>query len=414
MNLYFKIVNAFLEDTCVIVVIAYLLARGKVVSLIFREEEVYKYRTVWLGLLFGLLALSEAIFPRARDPYMTSTLIVTFAVLNCGIRPAIMSVLAMSVGALFFQAPIGVIGGFGGGVISVFVGAAVGKLVPDSQRIVRDLTAGMATQTCFVLFESVMTRYFHSVSPVIHTLSSVAANGFGVMLLGLVINDARIRAESMKNRLKAERAHSLVVEAQVRAIQAKIRPHFLFNTLTSISALCSFAPAEAEKAILNLSEIMRQTLVRRPDDQISLAEELEAVRKYLEIEQYRYGSRLTIEWVVEPACDSLKIPAFSLQTLVENAVHHGISKRAGNVKIIIVARSKATFATFAVFDDGVGIARMEGASFEGEEEVREHGLQILTAQLTLLHGSHSRIRLLSRESNGTIAAFSIPFQKVAK
>ena len=141
-----------------------------------------------------------------------------------------------------------------------------------------------------------------------------------MLILQFVINEAQTRANSERHRLEAERSHALVMEAQLVALRARMHPHFLFNTLTSIAALCGLAPAQAEAATLRLSQLMRRALEADPSAPVCLVDEIEFVRGYLEIEQHRLGKRLRATWAVDANVNDVKVPAFSLQTLVENAI----------------------------------------------------------------------------------------------
>jgi two-component system sensor histidine kinase AlgZ len=112
-------------------------------------------------------------------------------------------------------------------------------------------------------------------------------------------------------------------EARVQALQARIRPHFLFNSLNTIASLIPGDPAGAEHAIEDLADIFRGSM-RRADDLISLSEELELAWKYLQMEQRRLGDRLRIDWQVSELPEGASVLPLTLQPLLENAVAHGI------------------------------------------------------------------------------------------
>ena len=229
-----------------------------------------------------------------------------------------------------------------------------------------------------------------------------------------MVNEARIRADSERNRMAAERAHTLVAEAQLNALRARIHPHFLFNTLTSIAALCGIAPDRAEAATLKLSQLMRRALDSDLAAPLGLEEELDYVRSYLEIEQLRFGPRLKISWEIDPACGPVQIPGFAVQTLVENAIAHGIGPQIGPGQVRIVARRFREQALIAVLDDGQGMSteiRLHALQPEGE---REHGLRILTQQLELLYGPRARLRLFTEPEKGTLACFAVPLQATGR
>jgi two-component system sensor histidine kinase AlgZ len=111
-------------------------------------------------------------------------------------------------------------------------------------------------------------------------------------------------------------------EARVQALQARIRPHFLFNSLNTIANLVHTQPNKAEDAIVDLAELFRSTLADRVH--ISLAEELEVSRRYLSMELLRLGPRLQVQWDIPVELESLQLPGLILQPLIENAIYHGI------------------------------------------------------------------------------------------
>ncbi len=121
--------------------------------------------------------------------------------------------------------------------------------------------------------------------------------------------------------------------ARIQALEARIRPHFLFNSLNTIANLVHIEPDRAEDAVLDLAELFRSTLAK--NEQITLAEELEISQRYLRMEQLRLGDRLTIEWQIPEALHSLTLPALVLQPLIENAIYHGIEPlpKGGTIKV---------------------------------------------------------------------------------
>ena len=124
--------------------------------------------------------------------------------------------------------------------------------------------------------------------------------------------------------------------ARLQALQARIRPHFLFNSINTISSLIHRHPAQAEEALLDLADLFRANLGEE-HRHIPLADELELTRRYLRMEALRLGDRLQVSWEVETDCEALLIPPLILQPLVENAVYHGIEPRrdGGCIEIVI-------------------------------------------------------------------------------
>jgi two-component system sensor histidine kinase AlgZ len=129
--------------------------------------------------------------------------------------------------------------------------------------------------------------------------------------------------------------------ARLAELQARIRPHFLFNSLNSAIALVREDPAKAEALLEDLSELFRHALVSKTDA-VTLAEEVQVARSYLAIEEIRFGDRLRVEWSIDPRAGSAKVPALFLQPLVENAVKHGVepSPAGADVKITTQRRGQ--------------------------------------------------------------------------
>lgn len=126
-------------------------------------------------------------------------------------------------------------------------------------------------------------------------------------------------------------------QARIQALQARIRPHFLFNSMNTIAALTHVDADAAEKAVLDLSEIYR-AILNADDAMTTLGEEVSLTRYYLEIERLRLHDRLTINWQVDESLMSLRLPALVIQPLVENAVYHGIERRTDGGSITIEIR----------------------------------------------------------------------------
>jgi two-component system sensor histidine kinase AlgZ len=147
----------------------------------------------------------------------------------------------------------------------------------------------------------------------------------GMLLSGLMVTALVLRD---KGRMPAETA------ARLAELQARIRPHFLFNSLNSAIALVREDPAQAEALLEDLSELFRRALVSQGDS-ATLAEEVQLARHYLAIEQVRFGDRLRVQWAIDPRAGSARVPILLLQPLVENAVKHGVepSPAGADVKV---------------------------------------------------------------------------------
>ncbi|MFC3816503.1 sensor histidine kinase [Lysobacter sp. GCM10012299] len=141
-----------------------------------------------------------------------------------------------------------------------------------------------------------------------------------------------------RGKLHAVRAK----QSELLALQARIRPHFLFNTLNTGAALVHRQPEEVERLLLDLADLFRAALAGPHD--ISLEDELALARRYLEIEQLRFGDRLQVDWQLPREIPAVTVPALSIQPLVENAIRHGIERRAegGQIEIAVTTTPETT------------------------------------------------------------------------
>jgi signal transduction histidine kinase len=158
----------------------------------------------------------------------------------------------------------------------------------------------------------------------------------------------RYRATEL-DRLKLE---SQLARSELQALKMQLHPHFLFNTLNSISSLLRRDPESADRMIARLGEFLRMTLERGESAVVSLQDELEFVRRYLAIEQIRFGERLKVEFDILPELVSLQVPNLMLQPIIENAVRHGVARRAEPGWIRIQAGREAEQAVIQVVDSG--------------------------------------------------------------
>jgi two-component system LytT family sensor kinase len=165
--------------------------------------------------------------------------------------------------------------------------------------------------------------------------------GTGVFIYGLIILTYYLFVSlsnlAEKNAREA-RLESLVKETELKMLRSQINPHFLFNSLNSISSLTITDPEKARDMVVKLSEFMRYALSRKDEQPVSLQSELENLRLYLDIEKVRFGDKLTTVENIENGCLDFKIPVMLLQPLYENAVKHGVYESTESVKIMTQAK----------------------------------------------------------------------------
>jgi two-component system LytT family sensor kinase len=212
-------------------------------------------------------------------------------------------------------------------------------------------------------------------------------------------NSARI-----EHRLQEQ--EKLLMAARVEALASQINPHFLFNTLTSISSLIRSQPETARMLIVKLSGLLRR-LLRSQEHFVTLREELEAIDEYLDIEAIRFGPKLTIEKSIDPDSLDVVVPSMLLQPLVENSIKHGLSPKIGDGRILIRSVRKDGHAIIDVIDNGVGVS---GVKAERTDLTKGSGigLQNVNERLRVIYGTNYQLQLDSVPGEGTCARVVIP------
>jgi two-component system, LytTR family, sensor kinase len=203
--------------------------------------------------------------------------------------------------------------------------------------------------------------------------------------------------------LKASQLEARLVESQLEALRMQLHPHFLFNTLNSISVLMQRDVAAADRMLLQLSSLLRATLVGNSEHEIPLRQELEFLEHYLEIEQTRYCDRLTVRMQIDSAALAGLVPQLIFQPLVENAIRHGIADRDAGGMIEISAERLNGRLSLQVRDNGPGIGKTMEEFAEGV------GLANTRARLDHLYGSEGRFEWRNADEGGLIVAANIPF-----
>ncbi len=196
---------------------------------------------------------------------------------------------------------------------------------------------------------------------------------------------------------------ALVTQAELDALRARVSPHFLFNTLTTIAALTRTDAARAHDLVVDFAEYFRDSLARHTEF-VSLDEELEHVEQYLRFEHARFGDRLSVALEVDGRARLALVPVLSVQPLVENAIAHGLAPKGGGGTVWISAYPAldGDGIEVAVRDDGVGFA--SGAAPRG----LGIGMDNVNQRLIKLFGPASALRVRSAPGTGTTVAFRVP------
>jgi two-component system sensor histidine kinase AlgZ len=204
-----------------------------------------------------------------------------------------------------------------------------------------------------------------------------------------------------KERDEAE-ARRIASEAQLASLESRVNPHFFFNTLNSIAELTREDGARAERMTTQLASLMRSSLEAGSTALVPLAQEVQSIRDYLEIEHVRFGDRLRYEIRIANDAACALVPRLSLQTVVENSAKYAVSPRRDGASVSIVARREGDRVRVEVTDDGPGFD--EGAMPEG------HGLALIRDRLELLYGKDATLSVSSRPGQ-TIIGIVVPASK---
>lgn len=211
--------------------------------------------------------------------------------------------------------------------------------------------------------------------------------------------------KSQERERRAIELEAHLAQAQLQLLRMQINPHFLFNTLNAISTLVHTSPDTADEMITDLSELFRFSLESSNDQEIPLSRELELLRRYLAIEQRRFGQRLEIEQNADPEILDALVPPLILQPIVENAIRHGIETQTGFGRIAIYARRNGNQVKLSVGDNG---KKPFNASIK-EDKPHGIGLANTRARLHQLYGNEQSFSIFNGDLGGWTVEIKIPF-----
>jgi signal transduction histidine kinase len=206
---------------------------------------------------------------------------------------------------------------------------------------------------------------------------------------------------------RAARLEVDLARTRLANVEAAVRPHFLFNTLNAIAALVREDPPAAERAIGDLSDLLRASLNADPARQVRLDDELALTARYLDLERVRFQDRLRVVVDVSEEARCAMVPQLLLQPLVENAVRHGLSPLEDGGSIVVSAARRDGMLHVSVTDDGVGLGALPRTAGAGI------GLGGLRARLAHLYGRHHRLDCTPATPRGTIVRVEIPYRSAA-
>lgn len=199
---------------------------------------------------------------------------------------------------------------------------------------------------------------------------------------------------------RAARAEALAARSQLAALRAQLNPHFLFNALHTVVQLIPHDPRRASQAAEQVAGLLRTTL-EEDRDLVSLAQEWDFVRQYLEVESIRFGDRLVVEEDLSDESRAAILPSFAVQTLVENAVRHGAAPRVEPTRVTVTGRMERGMLHLVVHDTGAGTSPDHLPS-------NGTGLQRLRDRLSALYGGRARLDIAATATQGFTASLVIP------
>jgi len=409
--------------------IASILARSSTFkSMLMLEKRTLKQRLswcLWLSIVFGASVVTRVLVPayQAADLGLEGSLLAGIlggyvAGLFSGILIAVPALIKEEHLAMPLLAGVGVLGGL------------LRDIAPDPEAIWRfsplpDLNiyrffkesrnyrhtafhlllfAGIliaeALRRMMVHISSSNNLYFTQVPeelPFPLAISAIYASTLFAVAIPLKIWN------STRNEKKLEEQSRLLVEARLAALTSQINPHFLFNTLNSVSSLIRTDPNQARIMVLKLSKVLRR-LLRKHENFSTLREELSFIEDYLSIEVMRFGEKLRFEKDVAEETLDILVPSMLLQPLVENSIKHGLSSKVEGGTVRIRIRSADGKLQLLVEDDGVGIPESKLAT------LLDHGIGVsnVNERLKVLFGNEYRMWIESQPGQGTRIQMELP------
>lgn len=239
----------------------------------------------------------------------------------------------------------------------------------------------------------------------INKMVLVLSGGFSYFILFFIWNLIYFMfhyvTKSQKQQMDTLRLESLVKELELQTIKAHINPHFIFNSLNSIRALVDENPQRARKAVTELSNILRSSMHAEKLETVPLEKELSIVKDYLALENMRFEDRLKVEYEIDEDTLNLPVPPMMLQTLVENAIKHGISRQINGGVVKVSSEIRGNYYELMVQNTG---------QLNGNANADGFGISSTTSRLSLMYGSRGKFDI--RQINGSMveARVLIPIQ----
>lgn len=217
---------------------------------------------------------------------------------------------------------------------------------------------------------------------------------------------------SLERERRALHAEARLTEARLMALQTQLNPHFLFNTLNTISSLVYTQPQAADEMLCSLSELLRRALAIAERREVTLAEEMEFIDRYVSIQRIRFADRLQVRRDIGPGLERAAVPTLLLQPLVENAIVHGVAPHTSQGIVTIRAMAQGTRLVLTVSDTG-GAGALAGLNPGDTPPVTERvGLSNTRARLVAMYGADAQFTLTRAVEGGLCARIDLPLRRI--
>jgi Putative regulator of cell autolysis len=283
------------------------------------------------------------------------------------------------------------------------------KVLDEQQLIILNTVADRGCTTPGCPLRSGVAAPLFSHGEIVGTikLSRATSNAINAMDIRLVDGLANLLSVQIQ-LAEADNQRKLREKAELKALQAQINPHFLFNTLNAVMSFCRTKPAAARALLANLATVLQHSLFTRGDF-VLLRDELDVITAYLEIAKTRFGSRLTVDMAIAEEAKQTSVPVLFLQPLVENALEHGLFPKLTDCRLSVRAGINGGDLLITVTDNGVGIpaARLT-TLFTSPEGI---GVKNVHRRLTSIYGGNYGLTIASEPGAGTRVTIRIPLER---
>lgn len=399
-------------------------------SLVFREQRTFRqkiYLVLWFALpiMMGVwIRISQASFQAGDLSFETIMLLGVIGGRWAGSLGAVLISIPALLHGEWAAMPFGLLCGFLAGQLrtmahdkddiwsfSPFIDQSIIRLIRRNlprPRLFDWQVMFFSTIVGLRIVQTELSQYFPKKS--IHSIESLDNLWVEAVIFAATVAAIGIEIKvfnSVRIQIKLEEQERLLLHARMEALQNQINPHFLFNTLNSISSLVRFDPDTARDMIFKLATILRR-LLNSSEAFAPLREEFEFIDNYLDIEVVRFGrEKLRVVKELDPASLDVVVPSMLLQPLVENSIKHGLAPKIEGGSIFLRSRVTNSRLIIEVEDDGVG---MGGAQLEESSSFSGMGIGManISERLQVLYGGTARMTIDSHEGKGTLIRIRLP------